>query len=129
MGLGAIHRSRRLPAFVALMGMVCYTGLFALHTVSQTTIWLAEAALTQHQKPLCHSEAGGETKQQAPTRPQTHCPICTGYAALGFAISSPIALSIAPPTATLLTFAHVQDGVHSSVRLAPLNRGPPTFIA
>ena len=128
MGLGAIHRGRRLPAFVALVGMVCYTTLFALHTISQTTIRLAEAALTPHQKPLCHSEAGGETKH-LPTKPQTHCPICTGYAAISFAISSPATLAISVPTASRLTFEQVQDNVPSSARLAPLNRGPPAFVS
>src|SRR5262245_31709535 len=45
MDLGATYRGRTLATFVALISVVRYAGLFALHTVSQTRIRLSEVSL------------------------------------------------------------------------------------
>ena len=49
MSLRALHKNRGVGAVIALIGMAFYAMLFPWHTVSQTSLLLAQAALAQPQ--------------------------------------------------------------------------------
>jgi hypothetical protein len=127
MGPALLHRHRRLSATFALLGMAFYAVLIPWHTVSQTAMLLAQVELGTSANPICHGDstpAGEPSKDSSPSK-QTHCPICSGFAALQFALAgSAMALLVQPESGSALldgTGDHLTDAlVH-----APQSRGPP----
>src|SRR5262249_27645890 len=103
MGLAGFHGRRRPAAISALIGMAFYAMLFPWHTVSQTSIALAQAGLAASTVPICHTEAPGDPAKPAQPAKQTHCPICSGFAALQFALAS---ASIALPLPSQVSGKH-----------------------
>src|SRR6187200_2575515 len=92
MSLRALHKNRGVGAVIALIGMAFYAMLFPWHTVSQTYLQLAQAGAGTTTIPSCHREATGEPAKPAQPVKQTHCPICSGLAALQLALTSPRSL-------------------------------------
>lgn len=129
MGLAEFHGRRRPAAVSALIGMAFYAMLFPWHTVSQTSIALAEAGFATNPVPICHAEAPGDPAKPAQPAKQTHCPICNGFAALQLAVAGmPIALPLPPQTSGKHGFgseAHLTD----ALVLKAQSRGPPSLSA
>ena len=89
MGLDFMHRRRRLGATLALLGMAFYAVFIPWHTVSQASLALDPAQAWADADTMCHnvsadSQQPGSSK---PGAPKTHCPICSGFAALQFALA------------------------------------------
>src|SRR4026209_2068950 len=70
MSLRALHKNRGVGAVIALIGMAFYAMLFPWHTVSQTSLLLAEAGADTTTIPSCHREATGEPAKAGPPRKQ-----------------------------------------------------------
>lgn len=127
MSLKALYKSRRLGSAIALIGMVFYAMLFPWHTVSQTSLWLAQAGIGTSAIPMCHREAPGEPAKPVQPVKQTHCPICSGFAALQLALtSSPVLLPLPRDFAVRFWPGTETDLAEASV-LTPHNRGPPSL--
>jgi hypothetical protein len=129
MGLGELHKGRRPAAFLALIGIAFYAMLFPWHTVSQASILLAQAGLAANPVPICHTEAPGDPAKPAQPAKQTHCPICSGFAALQFALASAsIELPLPSPTSGKHAFG-TDDHLADALVQAPQSRGPPSHSA
>jgi hypothetical protein len=114
-------------ATIALVGMAFYAMLFPWHTVSQTAMLLAQAGLGTSAIPLCHGEATPASDPAKNSRPskQTHCPICSGFAALQLAAAGATVVVATPPAATIVLADGTQDHLTDALRHAPQSRGPP----
>lgn len=132
MSLAGAYRLRRAASIAALGGILFYTALLPLHTVSQATQALLGSELATALRFLCHGapEIAADRAAPAPgdpALPQKRCPFCQGLAAFQFAIVAAIALG-------LLRFSAVA-GAHwcgdegaPGLRVRPAhNRGPPRF--
>ena len=128
MGLGDFYRQRRLAGAFALVSMLVYTALIPGHLVSQATMLLVQAELGTSAIPICR---GGLGRTDQPTREpskQTHCPICSGYAALQFALEgSGVALPLPPEPGSVL-FDRTDDNLIVAPAPAPQSRGPPSLL-
>ncbi len=128
MGLTDVHRRRRAAAISALLGMAFYALLFPWHTVSQTELLLAQSGFVATPAPICHSQAPGDRGKPAQPAKQTHCPICSGFAALQFALAGASVALVLPLQAgdkyAFGTEGHVAD---ASVQ-SPQSRGPPSSV-
>jgi hypothetical protein len=123
MRLGAPHRHRRLPVALALFGMTFYAVLVPWHTVSQITLRLTEANVSI---PLCHQATAGQIpKSSKPNKPQTNCPICSGFAALEIAVSAPACPFIFRTAEGDTLQARSEESVADAWVHAPQSRGPP----
>ena len=126
MGLAEFHGRRRPAAISALIGMAFYAMLFPWHTVSQTSMLLAQAGFATSTVPICHTDVPGDPAKPAQPAKQTHCPICNGFAALQFALAgAPIALPLPPQVAGKHTFGS-EDHLTDALVLAAQSRGPPS---
>ena len=124
MGLGDFHRQRRRTALFALLGMAFYALLLPWHTVSQTSLLLDKAAIAAI--PMCHADTSADAASPGQKQKRTHCPICTGFAALQFAVSgSTVALLPPVSEATRLLSASDESLVDALVPTAQ-SRGPPS---
>jgi hypothetical protein len=129
MGLAEVHGRRQPAAISALIGMAFYALLFPWHTVSQTSIALAQAGLAASLVPICHTEAPGDPARPAQPAKQTHCPICSGLAALQFALAgASIALPL-PPQASAKHIFGTEDHLTDALVQAAQSRGPPSYSA
>ena len=129
MSLAELHERRRSAAISALIGMAFYAMLFPWHTVSQTSIALAEAGFATNPVPICHTEAPSDPAKPAQTAKQTHCPICNGFAALQLAlVSAPLSLPLRTVLASRFS-PGIEDHLTEALVLAPHNRGPPSSPA
>ncbi len=129
MGLAEFHGRRRPAAISALIGMAFYALLFPWHTVSQTSMLLAQAGFSTSTVPICHTEAPGDPAKPGQPAKQTHCPICSGFAALQFALAgSPIALILPAQISGKHAFGTEDNLAEAAVR-APQSRGPPQHSA
>lgn len=129
MSLGGLHRHRRFAGALALAGMAFYAVLLPWHTVSQATAEIAPAGLAGLSEPPCHQSAaamaGQGTKAPEPSKQRTHCPICSGFAALHLAVQPPTnALAVTVDAGALLLPAAEDDLADAAVP-APQSRGPP----
>jgi hypothetical protein len=69
--------------------------------------------------------AGQGTKAPEPSKQRTHCPICSGFAALHLAMQPPTnALAVTVDAGALLLPAAEDDLADAAVP-APQSRGPP----
>jgi hypothetical protein len=131
MGLASMYRRRRLSATFALFGMAFYAVLIPWHTVSQTAMLLAQLELGTSAMPLCHGDstpAGEPSKNSSPSK-QTHCPICSGFAALQFALANPGIVAVVSPEAGDVVTGIAQDNLTAATVPAPQSRGPPFLSA
>jgi hypothetical protein len=129
MSLRLLHKTRRVGGVIALVGMVFYAMLFPWHTVSQTTLLLAQAGVGTSIIPICHREATGEPAKPAQPTKQTHCPICNGFAAPQLALTSP-PISLSLPTELVGKLLHSTEAdLAEASGLTPHNRGPPSLSA
>ncbi len=127
MTLGVLYKGRRVSAMLALIGMAFYAMLFPWHTVSQTSMLLAQAGLATSTIPICHRDAAPISNPAKPEQPakQTHCPICNGFAALQFALAgAPISLVLPPRPSGKLSFG-TEDHLADALVQAAQSRGPP----
>jgi hypothetical protein len=128
MSLGGFHRHRRFAGALALAGMAFYAVLLPWHTVSQATAEIAPGGLAGLSEPPCHQGAGMAipgAKAPEPSKQRTHCPICSGFAALHLAVSPPTnALAVTVDAGALLPPAAEDDLADAAVP-APQSRGPP----
>jgi Protein of unknown function (DUF2946) len=129
MGLAGFHGRRRPAAISALIGMAFYAMLFPWHTVSQTSIALAQAGFAASTIPICHSEAPSDPAKPAHPAKQTHCPICNGFAALQFALAGvSIALPLPPQVSGKHSFG-ADDHLAEALVQAARSRAPPSHSA
>ena len=129
MGLAEFHGRRRPAAISALIGMAFYAMLFPWHTVSQTSMLLAQAGFSTSTVPICHTEAPGDPAKPAQPAKQTHCPICNGFAALQFTLAgASIALVLPTQTSGKHVFG-TEDHLADAVVRAAQSRGPPSHSA
>ena len=129
MSLGGFHRHRRFAGVLALAGMAFYAVLLPWHTVSQATAEIAPTGLAGLSEPPCHqgaaAMAGRGTKAPEPSKPRTHCPICSGFVALHLAVSPPTnTLGVTVDAGALLPLV-AEDDLADAVVPAPQSRGPP----
>jgi hypothetical protein len=129
MGLAEFHGRRRSAAISALIGMAFYAMLFPWHTVSQTSIALAQAGLAASMVPICHTEAPGDPAKPAQPAKQTHCPICNGFATLQFAVASAQIALLLPPQASAKHIFGTEDHLTDALVQAAQSRGPPSHPA
>jgi hypothetical protein len=129
MGLASMHRHRSWAATLALLGMAFYAVLIPWHTVSQATAALAGSTSTISAEPPCHSASapGGENSKGSKPANKTHCPICSGFAALHLAVVCAAVAAAAPPDASLVLADGAQDDLADALVRAPKNRSPPHF--
>jgi hypothetical protein len=123
MRLGALHRHRRLPVALALLGMAFYVVLVPWHTLSQTTLQLSQTSAVT--APCPHAMVGEASKTSKPEKPRTHCPICNGIAALQIAISAPAAHFVLRIAKEDVEQAACEEGVADAPARTPQSRGPP----
>jgi hypothetical protein len=130
MSLQGLNRYRRIAGTSALLGILFYTALIPLHTVSEATTALLGAELADALTVICHSgHASNGSAPAAPASPQKHCPFCQGFAAFQLAIAPAhnigiVRLAVRAP-APHLTSA----GLVSAIARAPQSRGPPIIPA
>ena len=127
MSLRALHKNRGVGAVIALIGMAFYAMLFPWHTVSQTSLLLAQAGAGTPTIPSCHREATGEPAKPAQPVKQTHCPICSGLAALQLALTSPPVPLPLPPQFVGKFLHGTETNLAEASVLPPHNRGPPSL--
>ncbi len=126
MGLAFMHRRRRLGAALAMFGMAFYAVLFPWHTVSQATLALDPALAWADAAPMCHSTPADS--QQKPGAPKTHCPICSGFAALHFALAGAWITIAVPTTAGAVLADGTQEHLTAIAVRTPQSRGPPSLL-
>lgn len=120
MSLRALHKNRGVGAVIALIGMAFYAMLFPWHTVSQTSLLLAQAGAGTTTIPSCHREATGEPAKAAQ-------PVKQGLAALQLALTSP-PVSLPLPPQFVGKFLHgTETNLAEASVLPPHNRGPPSL--
>jgi hypothetical protein len=127
MALAFAQSHRRLVGSLALLGMAFYTVLIPWHTVSQASLALAGSPAALVAEPPCHNVAtvpGEATKGSHPTG-KTHCPICTGFAALHLTLASPAIALPAPPELGAARFNAAQRHLAALPVPAPQSRAPP----
>ena len=128
MGITLMHRVRHLGVTLALFGVGFYAALLPWHTVSQATLALAGSESGVTIEAPCHEAAAADSeksKTSKPATPKTHCPICSGFAALQFALANPGIAAVLPPEAGGVVAGVAQDNLTTAVVLAPQSRGPP----
>ncbi len=127
MALALAQSHHRLGGTLALLGMAFYAVLIPWHTVSQANLALAGSPLALVAEPPCHSVAGapGETTKGSHPAGKTHCPICTGFAALHLALASAAIALPAPPELGAARFDAAQQHVAVLPIAAPHSRAPP----
>ena len=120
MSLRALHKNRGVGAVIALIGMAFYAMLFPWHTVSQTSLLLAQAGAGTTTIPSCHREATGEPAKAAQQVKQ-------GLAALQLALTSP-PVSLPLPPQLVGKFLHgTETNLAEASVLLRHNRGPPSL--
>ena len=127
MGVSLMHRCRRIGGTLALLGMAFY-------------VVLLRVARRSPKRPCCSSRpslerapyrcaAGGSDRADQPAKEpskQTHCPICSGYAALQFAVEGSAGAVLALPELGSLTFDSSQDHLAPALVHVPQSCGPPS---
>jgi hypothetical protein len=107
--------------------MAFYAMLFPWHTVSQTSLLLAQAGVSITTIPSCHREAAGKPAKPAQPAKQTHCPICSGLAALQLALTNaPVSFPLPPQFVGKFLHA-TETNLAEALVLPPHNRGPPSL--
>ncbi|HMK40316.1 MAG TPA: DUF2946 family protein [Methyloceanibacter sp.] len=129
MGLAELHGRRRPAAISALIGMTFYAMLFPWHTVSQTSLLLAQAGFATSTVPICHTEAPGDPAKPAQPAKQTHCPICNGFAALQFALAGTSIAPVLPPQISGKHAFGTDDHLGDAVVQSAQSRAPPSQSA
>jgi len=135
MALALAQSHHRLGGTFALLGMAFYAVLIPWHTVSQASLALAGSPLALVAEPPCHSVAGApgdprsETTKGSHPAGKTHCPICTGFAALHLALASAAIALPAPPELGAARFDAAQRHVAALPIPAPQSRAPPPLAA
>ena len=130
MSLKGLHRRRRLAAAFALAGMAFYAVLLPWHTVSQATTALVGSGLGITPATPCHDASAATKNEQsskgsAPNK--SHCPICSGFAALQLTLAGAAIDVVAPPEAGDSVRNCTHDDLASIYLRAPQSRGPPHF--
>jgi hypothetical protein len=72
MALGALYRHRRFAGVLAFFGMAFYAVLVPCHTLSQTTLQLAQTSAVS--VPCYPAMADEGSKPSEPDKPRTRCP-------------------------------------------------------
>jgi hypothetical protein len=129
MSLKGLYRRRRFAATLALVGMAFYAVLLPWHTVSQATNALVGSGLGITAELPCHNISAalnGEPKGSPPAN-KTHCPICSGFAALHLTLSGAAIDIVTPPEAGDSVRHCTHDDLASIYLRAPQSRGPPRF--
>jgi hypothetical protein len=128
MGVSLMHRSRRIGGTLALLGMAFYVVLLPWHSVSQATMLLVQAELGTDAIPMCRGGLGrADQPTKEPSKP-THCPICSGYAALHFAVEGSAGAVLALSELGSLTFDSTEDHLAPALARVPQSRGPPSLL-
>ena len=131
MALAFAQSHGRLGGSLALLGMAFYAVLIPWHRVSQASLALAGSPVALVAEPPCHGIAGvpsetrGETTKGSHPAGKTHCPICTGFAALPLALASPAIALPAPPELGAARFNVTQRHLAALPVPAPQSRAPP----
>jgi hypothetical protein len=108
--------------------MFAYTALIPGHIVSQATMLLVQAELGTSAIPMCRGGLGrADQPTKEPSKP-THCPICSGYAALHFAVEGSAGAVLALSELGSLTFDSTEDRLAPVLARAPQSRGPPSLL-
>ena len=131
MSLTRLHRHRRIAATFALAGMAFYTVLVPWHTVSQATTALVASRLGITSAAPCHDASAATKNEQsskgsAPSN-KSHCPICSGFAALQLTLAGAAIDAVTPPEAGSFVHHCTHDDLASIKLRAPQSRGPPHF--
>lgn len=131
MSLKGLHRHRRFAAALALAGMAFYAVLLPWHTVSQATTALVASGVGTTSAAPCHDASAATKNEQSPkgSAPsnKSHCPICSGFAALQLTLAG-AAIDVATPPEAGSILPHCRLGDLASIKLpAPQSRGPPRF--
>ena len=133
MWLRGFQWHRRFAGSLALAGMAFYAVLLPWHTVSQVAREIAPTAIAGLSEPPCHqnatAEPGRDTKAPEPSKPRTHCPICSGFAALQLAVADTAIAMHALPELGSTHFAGTDHRLADALVLAPQIRGPPSLPA
>jgi hypothetical protein len=135
MGLGGLHRHRRIPTAAALVGVLLYTALVTSHIVSQATFQplTAQAGHShfgQAAKPNCHEPTASTNKSKTsdpsgPASPQRTCPFCSGYAILHIAVAEGVAGTMLPVGVAPPQMRGFDQAYAGRTPRTPQNRGPP----
>ena len=135
MAIALAHRYSRFGGTLALLRMAFYAVLIPWHAVSQANAALSGERITLTAEPPCHDGASSpsgtrsETTKGSQPAGKTHCPICTGFAALHLALAATaIALPAPSGPGAARVFAPQQHLVALPVP-APQSRAPPPLAA
>ncbi len=132
MGQALTHRRRRLGTAPALLGMAFYVVLFPWHTVSQATTARAGAPAISAAT-LCHNVSAApnsEPSKGAKPASKTHCPICSGFAALQLALAGAAMPMLVPPESGSALFDGTDDHLADApgARAAKPRPSPPPHL-
>ena len=129
MSLSRLYQRRRWSAAFALAAMAFYAVLLPWHTTSQTYAQIAQAELMPASGHHCHKVAVSDPAPGTKPSKRSHCPICSGFAALQLAVAGTVAIIPAGPEATLPTAILAEHDLADVPLSAPHNRGPPLLRA
>ena len=90
MSLSRLYRRRRWSAAFALASMAFYAVLLPWHTNSQTLAQIAQAELMPAAGHHCHKVAVSDPAPGTKPSKRSHCPICSGFAALQLAVAGTV---------------------------------------
>jgi hypothetical protein len=131
MSLKGPYRRRRFVAALAIVGMAFYTVLVPWHTVSQATTALVSSRLGITSAAPCHDASAATKNKQsskgsAPSN-KSHCPICSGFAALQLTLAGAAIDVVTPPEAGDILHQCTLEQLAGTKLRAPQSRGPPHF--
>ena len=133
MGLGGLHKWRRVASAFALAGIVLFTWLVPGHLVSQATAFARDAAPGAAHEMPCHEDMAmpavtPDPNNPEPDAPQSKCPFCKGYAAfMNVLLGEPDTGAIDAERVTIAQLA-MDDGAIEHIAKQTKNRGPPRLL-
>ena len=136
MSLGGLYRYRRIAGACALIGVLFYTALIPVHTVSEATTALLGAKFSDALTIICHGGSASASEHTpwdgspaTPVLPQKRCPFCQGFAAFQVAVASANSVSVIRVAVRAPAPHLANEGLPNTSLPAPQNRGPPTFLS
>jgi hypothetical protein len=132
--MGVFHkRFGRLPAMLALAGVVLYTALVPGHVVSQASTFVGDESVSGPAQAAhdCHGDVAhtdGATDPAKPSAPKKKCPFCTGYAAFLTALVNSADAGILDAEYATPSAGHIETAINLVALKRPRNRGPPNEL-
>lgn len=126
-------RFGRLPAILALAGVVIYTALVPGHVVSKASTFVGDASVSEPAQAAhdCHGDVAhtdGATLPAKPSAPKNKCPFCTGYAAFLTALVTSAEAGILDAEYATPSGEHIETAINLVALKRPRNRGPPNEL-